>query len=659
MYHHRRWLAMLFAFIMLFGLGACGKTETKTAGRSEIVNDPFETPTDKNNNYITDPSGTEYAPDRPENNGESTEPEADSGNAEMPSTPGNSSTPSSNGNSGSSPQNGNSTPSTETSDSDDSSAEIPAELNGPNTVWLSAYDQNAKSRPISAVKWWKNETDDIHYFFLPAALAKGDLQIWIQGDFVCSVNDAAYTNGDRVKKLANGVYNFGFGGSDYIVKVMRSANIGSMFISTESGNLDYIHAQKGNEERGRMMMLDAGGKVVYNDALTEMKGRGNATWKRAKKGYQIKLDKKTDLIGNAGKAKTWILLANYLERTMFRNAFAYDLAYQSGLTESSLSTYVDLYCNGEYRGTYQVTEKVQIGENRVDIQDLEKATEAVNSQKLDSYPTFGGGSADGSRKGFEIPNNPKDITGGYLLELDYKDRYAEEASGFVTTRGQAVSIKEPECASRAQVDYIANYFQEFEDACFAEDGKCPSTGKYYYEYFDLTSLARKYIVEEITKNIDADVTSQYFYKPSDSESKVGFCGPVWDYDNSMANHGDKNALSADGLYAAHRKKYIFHNLYKKDSFLTAVKTEWNKTFKPLLTTCVSKSNSASGSTLKTITEYSKLLTPSAAMNFTRWDNIDKVDGDAYNNTGSTYPEHVNFLRTFLKERLAFLNKEWK
>ncbi|MBQ3084640.1 MAG: CotH kinase family protein [Clostridia bacterium] len=539
--------------------------------------------------------------------------------------------------------------------------ETPDVWEGPATVWLSAYDKSATHRPISAVKWWQDKEADCYYLFLPSSFAKGDLQLWFQGDAACSIDAVAYTNGAAVKSLADGDHILELGGTSYTVKVMRSAKIGAMYINTESGSMDYIHKVKGNKESGQMLMEDANGKILYNDALSEIKGRGNATWKRAKKGYQIKLDQKTALVGNAGKAKTWILLANYLERTLFRNTLAYDLAYQAGLTESSLSTYVDLYCNGEYRGTYQLTEKVQINENRVDIQDLEKATEAVNDQALDSYPTFGpaGGKKAGNRKGYKIPNDPADITGGYLLELDYADRYKEEPSGFVTDRGQAVVIKEPECASRAQVDYIANYFQEFEDACFAEDGKCPSTGKYYYEYFDLTSLARKYIVEEITKNIDTDVTSQFFYKPSDKESKVGYCGPVWDYDNAMGNYSAGDSTDGDGIYAAKRKKYITRQLYQKETFLQTVKSEWAKTFKPLLTTCATKNSSPAGSVLKTVHEYEKMLTASAAMNFTRWDNIDTVDKDAYNDTGSTYREHVDFLKSFLQERLEFLSEEWR
>ncbi len=635
----RRWIAILLTLVLLLGVAACGKTNTKTASRSEVVTAPNDPTVDQSTQTPSTPNSPSSPNDpgigwSPEDDGY-TDDDDDSGYTGL----------------------------VDPDDwwEDDTPVQDPPNNDGAATVWLSTYDKNAKTHPISSVKWWYNSDDGTYYLFLPAAFAKSELQIWMQGDSVCTIDEVAFENGARIKSLSTGDHTLILGGTTYPLTVMRSANIGAMYITTKSGSMNFIHANKENRESGRMMMVDANGKTVYNDALSEIKGRGNATWKREKKPYQIKLEKKADLIGNAGKAKTWILLANYLERTMFRNAFAYDLAYQAGLTETSLSTYVDLYCNGEYRGTYQVAEKVQISEDRIAIQNLEKATQAVNGQELDTYPTFGPreGKTAGNRKGYEIPNNPKDITGGYLLELDKPERYEEDPSGFVTNRGQAVIIKEPKCASREQVNYIANYFQEFEDAVFSDDGRCPTTGKYYYEYFDLTSLARKYIIEELTKNIDIDETSQYYYKPSDSESKVGFCGPVWDFDNSMANHGNPNALKPDGLYAATRKKYITYQLYQNEAFLKTVKKEWNATFKPLVTNCVTKKTSAPSSTLKTIDEYSKMLTPSAAMNFTRWDNIDKVDTSAYNDTGSTYPEHVSFLKDFLRERLAFLNQKWK
>lgn len=530
------------------------------------------------------------------------------------------------------------------------------------TLWASPVAEAAESeRPISAVKWWYDSEDLIYYLFMPSDGDLNNMQVWFTGAESCTIDSTAVANGG-VTALSLGDHTVTFDQVSYPLCVMKSANIGTMYITTASGNMNYIHTSKGNKETGNMKMVNAKGKVIYDNTLSEIKGRGNATWIRPKKPYQIKLDKKTDLTGTAGKNKTWILLANYLERTMFRNYVTYNLAYDSGLTTSSLSTYVDLYCNGQYMGTYQLTEKVHINDDRIDINNLEDTTQDVNDKDLDTYPTFGdetaNGATPGTSKGYVIPNNPEDITGGYLLELDYAERYATEASGFVTSRGQAVVIKEPEYASREQVAYISNFFQEFEDAVFASDGKNPTTGKYYYDYFDISSLARKYIIEEFTKNIDADVTSQYYYKPSDAESTVGYCGPVWDYDNALGNYKNGASDTPDGMYANSKKKYIYNHLYTQESFLNAVRSEWETTFVPLLEMCVGITEPTEGTTLRPIDEYYEMLAPSAAMNFTYWTNLDTEDNSSYNDTGSTYREHCMWLKDFMTSRLNYLNSVW-
>ncbi len=51
-----------------------------------------------------------------------------------------------------------------------------------------------------------------------------------------------------------------------------------------------------------MALLAADGESVYDGKLTQIKGRGNSTWKGAKRPYQIKLDKKTDLLQTGDSA---------------------------------------------------------------------------------------------------------------------------------------------------------------------------------------------------------------------------------------------------------------------------------------------------------------------------------------------------------------------
>ena len=47
------------------------------------------------------------------------------------------------------------------------------------------------------------------------------------------------------------------------------------------------------------------------------------------------------------------------------------------------------------------------------------------------------------------------------------------------------------------------------------------------QYIDISSFIAKYLVEEVSKNIDCSSTSQYFYKDKDG---ILYAGPVWDYD---------------------------------------------------------------------------------------------------------------------------------
>ena len=98
----------------------------------------------------------------------------------------------------------------------------------------------------------------------------------------------------------------------------------------------------------------------------EVKGRGNYTWTLAKKPYQIKLDGSKPVLG-MGSAKTWILLANYADMSLMRNKLAYDLGASLGLHGSPDSRWVDLRINGQYRGNYLITEKVEVKKNRVEL----------------------------------------------------------------------------------------------------------------------------------------------------------------------------------------------------------------------------------------------------------------------------------------------------
>ena len=512
-----------------------------------------------------------------------------------------------------------------------------------------------------AVRWWYSEADKVYYLFMPSHTQA--LRLWVTGEQAATLDGQAWESGADASALLDGQPAvLAIGKKSYTLVVMRSANVPAMFMTTESGSLDYILYRKGNAETGTLHMVDSGGEALYDGKLAQIKGRGNATFVYNKKPYQLKLDKGTDLCG-MGKAKTWILLAEHLDNSLLRNKVAFALASAVGMPYVSQSQTVDVYINHDYLGAYLLCEKVEIGDTRIDIDNLAKATEKVNDNALDSFARYGYNSYRlATQKGFKIPVEPEDITGGYLLEMDYKMRYDDEASGFVTRQGQAVVVKEPEAASQSQITYIAAFFQGFENAIRAADGKDAKTGKHYSEFVDMASLVRKYLLEEVLKNRDANRSSLYFYKPADSESAVAFAGPAWDYDASMGNFakrkGDKGLQPQ--YFAVNNDQgesfYIFPKLYAQADFQEAVVAMFYADYVPALETLLGI-RKANTDTLKPIREYAAEIEACAAMNFTRWPVFNAKSRIA--KTGATYQENIDYLCNFLQERLTWLQTQWQ
>ena len=381
--------------------------------------------------------------------------------------------------------------------------------------------------------------EDGLYLFLPAGTEPGQARIYFSPEATVLLDGLSLRSGDSGALLTEGAHLLRWEGRDYPLRVCISEHLPAVFLSTQSGSLDYLHADKENKEAGAIRVYE-NGEMTLDQSLKQIKGRGNSTWAYPKKPYNIKFDKKTALLGMA-KAKKWTLLANYIDPTLLHNACGWAFAEALGQPCTASYRHVDLYANGCYLGSYVVCESVEVGENRVDIPDLDKANEDANPDlDLAGLPRGGTGpngsvqsaAVKGSRKWLQIPQEPADISGGYLLELDYPDRYVKELCGFVTQNGQPVVLKSPECASQAEVSYIADLTDEAFEALYNATG-LNSLGRHYSEYFDLDSLAAAYLVQELSMNFDAGFSSFFFYKPAGEEK---FCfGPVWDMDNAFGS----------------------------------------------------------------------------------------------------------------------------
>ena len=502
-----------------------------------------------------------------------------------------------------------------------------------------------------------------YYLFLPGNTEPGALRIGFTGAEMAELN-GRQLDGTETAAILEEHNEVRFNGKKKIVfDVMRGSHgLPVLYITTATGKLDKIHHSKKYKEEGYLFMENGSGAVEYDGNLEHIKMRGNASTQYPKKNYQIKLEKGTDILG-FGKAKRWILTGNWLDRSFIRNQITFDLADYIGLPYTPEHQQAEVYINHEYFGLFLLSEKVEINKNRIDITDLEKATEELNEGELSGYRKKTGKITETSSwKGFDIPNNPDDITGGYLIQYEYqKGRYKAEASGFITRRNVPLVIKSPEYATKEQAAYVAGFMQGFENAIFAEDGFDPATGKHYSAFIDMDSLVLKYMINEFSQNYDGNNSSEFFYKPADSESTVAFAGPVWDMDNTYAAYArDYNLdeiMSPRGLFIgkASRTRYWWPNLYRHEDFRERVSQLYRERFGDAVKILLGDAEDPDGA-LKSLEMYAAEIADSVAMNYARYPNLRGNWSKA--ETGKDHAENMAFLRNFIEKRTEYLESEW-
>lgn len=480
-----------------------------------------------------------------------------------------------------------------------------------------------------------------YYFFIPSSIDVRRALFVVDGE--------AYADGVKITEATTVFDVFGSGtfgpteaeltvdGKKYNVNAVFGSEIANIFIETESGSLDAIHADKSHEESGLIEIVCGDGTMAYDGVLETIKGRGNSTWKMEKKPYNIKLDKKTDLFG-MGKSKKWSLIANHTDLSLIRNAYVYYAALYAGIEYTPKCMPCDVYINNEYQGQYLLTTRVEVDETRVDIENLEDANEEANPDiDIEEDCSIGGyygryaGLLEGTSKWVNMPNEPDDVTGGYILEMEIANRYVDEVSGFVSNMGQPFIMKSPEYASKGEIDYISAYYQDFEDAVISADGK-NAEGKHYSEYIDVESFAEYYVFNEWTSNMDCGLTSTYLYKPAND---VLYAGPVWDYDialgnNDIARYGcdytNPNEFTVcfgrqyrntifEGRDVDHVPT-LFNVLCQKQEFVDEAKKVWNSKIKH----GVVLANQA-------MPIYADMIEDSAVMNAIRWNLFGTYDID--------------------------------
>lgn len=518
---------------------------------------------------------------------------------------------------------------------------------------------------VPTVEWFLAD-DGNYYLFVPTSISASLCRVSFVADGDVTIDGKSVKNGDVITLKNKSSISVSCGAKTYDVKIIAETELASVFITTESGSLDAIHADKEYKEAGYIQVIGEDGlSYEYNGDLEYIKGRGNSTWQMEKKPYNIKLDKKANLFG-MGKSKKWSFIANHTDTSLMRNAIIYSVAGEV-LDYTPKYTPVDLYINNDYMGSYILTTRVEVDDNRVEIDNLDDANEDANPDiDFDSLALKGtrgeySGLMEGTQKWVDIPNDPDDISGGYLMEMEIADRYDGEISGFVSDGGQPVIFKNPEYATENEVKYISGIYQNFEDAVMSADGY-NADGDYYTDLCDVETFQKFYAINEWSSNMDCGLTSTYMYKPQ-GDDKL-YAGPVWDFDIALGNNNNNrygcNYMNPEEFTVCFGRQYkntifgqadikkvptLFNALCQKEDFVAGVKTVWDNE----ILDAVNAMNENG------IDDYADKIEGSAVANAIRWNIYGTSDIDTIK---SNFRADVDFVKDFSTRRAVFLTNNF-
>ncbi len=382
-------------------------------------------------------------------------------------------------------------------------------------------------------------------------------------------------------------------------------DVPTVYIETENGR---SITSKEQYTKCTLTIVDGDSIATYPD--TEIRGRGNSTWWNSdKKAYRIKFATKQKLLGrHFANARSWTLLANHGDKTMIRNALTYDLGRFMGMEFCPAARFVDVYLNGTYRGTYQISDQVQAHKRRIDINEedgciLEVANENSREEPYITSSVF--------RIMYNV-KNPKDDA------LTMQKRIA-----------------------------IGQWIEGMERAVKGNDFTDPERG--YRAYIDEQSLVNWYVGAEITGNIDA-LYSIYMWKDAD-EQKMHF-GPLWDLDIGYDNSSERSML---------REMEAYLGLWNRP-FEQVLRRMWQDWW--FANACADRLNELIANGLQQylldhIDSLSAAISQSQAQNYRVWPINQQVFSFEKHRYYNNYQAYINDLKDFVRVHIPYLQQAFE
>lgn len=365
--------------------------------------------------------------------------------------------------------------------------------------------------------------------------------------------------------------------------------------------------------------IDGKGEYSNFSGTGRIRGRGNSTWEwYEKKPYKFKLDEKSKLLG-LDKAKNWNLLANWRDVTDLMNVYAFEAARYMGMPNTNHSRFVEVFLNDDYIGTYQLTEKIEVGKNRVNI----------------------------------------DETDGVMLSFDQDD--GPQLSPYATDNFWSsvfklpMCVKHPEDPDAATIEKAKADFAELENAIKSHNYNLVESLMDIHSFISILQL------HELIYNVEIDAPrSIYMYR--DKGGKYVF-GPVWDGDagydfdwsdmytgHTFFGNYQKLIYGTDPLKATGANYNInkfWREMFGNKTFVKQYKEAWKAVSDSIYNKCWAETY-----------KYAEAMTAENTYwrDTQRWP-LEKISGSWWNPTTTTFKpaEEISKMSKWLKNRKKTLD----
>lgn len=402
----------------------------------------------------------------------------------------------------------------------------------------------------------------------------------------------------------------------------------------EYGNIEEMNVSKHHTVRGVgtiEIIVPEDYESEYNlknhpigeQKLSYIRGRGNSTWMISdKKPYKIKFDKKQDVLG-MGKNKEWGLIANAFDPTLTHNAIMSWVGEEMGMEYTPKMVPVDLVMIGsesgsKYLGSYYLTELTDIGDNRIEINELDE-------------------------------DDTDDITGGYLLTLYYDEQDFKEPENtvFETEYSNVKLINENPYfdegelteGQQLQRQYIRDYVNQIDEYIMNHETIDEDTHNKINDLLDLKSTADFWLIQEFFINFDGYKTSSnYLYK---KENGKLYWGPLWDFDLMMYMVDPEEPIHAMGFNCTLPFPWLDKLRSDDPLFVQLLKDEWSVLNEKLIRL------TEEGGILD---QYKERQRATWNANYTLW-----KEGNYYDND-TTIDEEFDKVRTIIDFRRNWFNE---